>query len=195
MRRQQFANTFVIMLFALGIVTLSAIVMGRWHPWQAEPRPQARHTPKAAMPRPQPAKPAASLAPQVPATVVAPVAVAPRPAPKPAPPADEPRRKPTASEKAAAASSEIARRAAPPAPPPTPSQPEAPPRSAFDYPGAGAAKRVLVSIKCLDGLAYEGEMHGRQYFSARCENGNRRSVSCAGAGCKIEYAPPPSHVP
>jgi len=65
--------------------------------------------------------------------------------------------------------------------------------AATSYSSAAPAKRVLVSIKCLDQFAFEGQAGARQYFSAMCESGFRRQVSCVGAGCRIEYARPPPH--
>jgi len=53
---------------------------------------------------------------------------------------------------------------------------------------------MLFSIKCFDDLEYEGEADGRQYYSGLCKGGNRKEVSCVGAGCKVEYARPPSHL-
>jgi hypothetical protein len=54
---------------------------------------------------------------------------------------------------------------------------------------------MLFSIKCFDDLAYDKSARGREYFSGLCKDGHRMKVSCAGAGCRVEYAPPPSHVP
>jgi hypothetical protein len=54
---------------------------------------------------------------------------------------------------------------------------------------------MLFSIKCFDDLAYEKSARGREYFSGLCKDGHRMEVSCAGAGCRVEYGPPPSHVP
>jgi len=68
-------------------------------------------------------------------------------------------------------------------------------RRALEYPNALAANRLLYSIKCFDQLAYEGESRGRQLYSALCKSGARKQVSCNGASCRIEYAPPPSHLP
>jgi hypothetical protein len=62
-------------------------------------------------------------------------------------------------------------------------------------PSGGAAKQVLNSIKCYDQFAFDYQKGARRYFSAQCLGGNRMQVSCIGAGCKIEYAPPPSRVP
>jgi hypothetical protein len=67
--------------------------------------------------------------------------------------------------------------------------------SAYERPSGAAAKHMLNSIKCFDAFAYDYGRGGRQYFSALCKGGNRKQVSCAGAGCKIEYAPAPSHLP
>ena len=54
---------------------------------------------------------------------------------------------------------------------------------------------MLNSIKCFDQFEFDFRAGGRQFFSALCKGGNRMQVSCAGAGCKIVYAPPPSHYP
>jgi outer membrane biosynthesis protein TonB len=193
MRRQQFANTFVIMLFAVGIVALSALAVGRWHPWWQPPRPVAHPAPEA-KPVPKRARVVAPVqAPVVPATVAVPIAVEPKARPTPAskPPAEPTTAKKPAPKKTAPAP--VVRET--PLPPLEEAVPSVPARSVFEFPGAAAAKRVLVSIKCFDQFEHEGAWRGRQHFSARCENSNRRSVSCLGGDCKIEYAPPPSHLP
>ena len=66
---------------------------------------------------------------------------------------------------------------------------------AMDRRSGPPAKRMLNSIKCFDEFAFDRQSGGRQYFSALCKGGNRMQVSCAGAGCKIEYAPAPRHFP
>ena len=65
----------------------------------------------------------------------------------------------------------------------------------MDRPSGPAAKQMLNSIKCFDQFEFDFRADGRQVFSALCKGGNRMQVSCAGAGCKIVYAAPPSHVP
>lgn len=193
MRRRQFANTFVILLFALGIVALSAFLLERLHKVHGE-QPVIPLPPEVEAVLPPRPSPAASIAAPAPASTVAPPAALalrltaekPRPV-APVPPEAKPVKPP--------------RTPPPPSLPPDPAMPtvklapDAPAESAaFDNPSAGAAKRMLVSIKCVEQLNYEGARNGRRYFSGLCENGQRREVSCTGAGCKIEYARPPSHV-
>jgi hypothetical protein len=197
MRRQQFANTLAIMVFALGMVVLATWLVDRGRLLHRPAPPAVRHAPKPATPRPRPA------ATVPPAIVATPASVSPSMAPTPKPGTSKP-----AAERSRAAepSAPPARRAeamqrAPAEAAPPMQQVQAAPaaspatRSPYEMPGANGATRVLVGIKCADDFRYEGEARGRHYFSARCESGSRRSVSCVGGGCKIEYAPPPSHLP
>jgi hypothetical protein len=184
MRRQQVANSLLVLLFAGAIVAAAVFLLARSDVWRRPARAPRIAAPAAPVRLPPPvAAVATSASVAVPLSTNAPsVAQVPHPKPK----------KPTP----VAATSKARERASPPpifaTPPPPPAPTE---RSAYDYPSAGAAKRMLVSIKCLDQLAYEGKADGREFFSAICANGHRRQVSCAGAGCRIEYARPPSHLP
>jgi hypothetical protein len=198
MRRQQFANTLAIMVFALGIVVFATWLVERGRLWHRPAPPQARHEPKPMAARPRPAV----TAPPAPVEAPASVAQATAPGQEPAvsqPVTDKARPQerevrprpivePMQAAPAPASAAEIPQAQVQPAPGPAA-------RSPYDMPGANGATRVLVGIKCTDDFRYEGEARGRQYFSARCESGSRRSVSCVGGGCKIEYAPPPSHLP
>jgi hypothetical protein len=197
MWRQQFANTLAIMVFALAIVALAAFFVQRGRLFHRPAPPVVRHAPKPTAARPRPAAIAPPTSVVMPTSVVTPASVAQAvpPVPKqsaPAPAAQKPRAyQPQAS---LSRSAEQVR----PAPEPaatTPVQQSAPAQSPYEMPGANGATRVLVGIKCVDDFRYEGLAGGRHYFSARCQSGSRRSVSCVGGGCKIEYAPPPSHVP
>jgi hypothetical protein len=196
MRRQQFANTLLVALFALVIIACSVVLARRWHQWPYGAHPA--RSPGAAV-RPASAAHVTALAPVVPATPssvavalpparVAQVVKPPKPksttAPKPTPPATKP------VERQLSPTAQAAPVSPPPAAAPTPA-----PASTYDIAGSSSAARVLVGIKCTDDLRYEGILHGRRVFSARCESGDRRSVSCLGGGCSIQYEPPPSHVP
>jgi hypothetical protein len=188
MRRQQVANSMLILFVAGGFVAVAVAVA--WFLWADSERPPARPlevvapTPRIAPSAPAPV-PAASVS--IPVVPVVPVVAKKRaeasvPAPTVAPmrkaesPAPEPRRATQRSPAPVA-----------PAPPPFVNRP------ALEFPGALAANRLLYSIKCFDQLAYEGEARGRHYYSALCKSGARKEVSCAGASCRIEYAPAPSH--
>jgi len=197
MRRQQFANTLAIMVFALGIVVLATWLVQRGRLLQRPaPPPEAQHEPKPMAARPRPAVTAPPATVEAPASVAQAMAPAQKPAvstpEKPRPQAPEVRPphivKPMQAAPAPAAAAAVPDAQVQPAAAPTAHSP-------YDFPGANGATRVLVGIKCTDDFRYEGEARGRQYFSARCESGSRRSVSCVGGGCKIEYAPPPSHLP
>ena len=190
MRRQQFANSVLIFALAAVVILGAGYFIVRSVDWgHVEPAKE----PKPVRPAPVRAKPVAPVAPAAPATVAIPVAVAPAPVTKPVTkPAEQSKPKPRLD---ADAPPRIA--PAPSVPPPPPAAPEvsAPPTpSALERPSAAAAKRMLFSIKCFDSLAYEGSARGREYFSGLCKDGHRMEVSCAGAGCKVEYAPPPSHL-
>jgi hypothetical protein len=187
-RRQQFANTLAIGGFALGLLAIAALLFVWSNARRPTDRPQVAAPPVAAAPTPPVAK--APVA--TPAATASIAHAAPSPAPRPvAPPAVAP--KPRTSEG----------EPLPPAPrirlsPPEPATAAAVPVvaiPAIDRPSGAPAKRMLNSIKCFDEFAFEGQAGGRQYFSARCKGGNRMQVSCAGAGCKIEYAPAPKHYP
>lgn len=194
LRRHEVANTLAILAFSLGIVALAVIFAMRsplWHrsPPRVLPAAVAPDPPRAAAVAP------AEVAVQVPAPQPLPTRAPAAPLEKPRPEASSPRTPDAASTSARVVAS-------PPGPAPSPAVPEAThdvaaakaDASAMDRPSGPAAKRMLNSIKCFDAFAYEGEAGGRQVFSALCKGGNRMEVSCAGAGCKIEYAPAPSHL-
>jgi hypothetical protein len=187
MRRQQVANSLLILFVAAGFVAVAAAVA--WFLWTDSTPPPA--------PPPEVVAPAPRLAPSVPAPVaaasvsvpVAPVVIekdpevsVPAPTVAPMRKAESPPPEPT--------------RVAPPSPAPVaPAPPPLAGRPALEYPNALAANRLLYSIKCFDQLAYEGEARGRHYYSALCKSGARKEVSCNGASCRIEYAPAPDHLP
>jgi hypothetical protein len=192
MRRQQAANSALILavaVAAIGVGAFFAFSAVDWH--RPAPPPKTKQAHVVAAPR----KPVPAIAAPAPvASSAAPVAALPQPnaaPPTPPPPPKDPRLEPAPMQRnidyappPIRPASEAARNA-----------PVATGDSALGYPSADAAKHMLFSIKCFDELAYEGERGGRQHFSGLCLGGNRMEVSCAGAGCRVEYAPPPSHVP
>jgi hypothetical protein len=192
LRWHEVANSLVILLFALAIVAVAAFVVTRSDAWHRHRRAAASEpavvtAPAPAKPVPRVTAPAAATPPRVAETAT----VAKPPPPKPAPPkasAVEPKQP-----KSATTPPEPRIRLAPPEP--TVATEEPAELSAMDRPSGPAAKQMLNSIKCFDEFEFDFRARGRQYFSALCKGGNRKQVSCAGAGCKIEYARPPSHVP
>jgi hypothetical protein len=183
MRRQQVANSLLILVLAAGFVAIAAIAY--W--WS-----KARTSPSA----PAVQAKASVVAPAPPATprpaAVAVPAAPPVRSPKPTPPVPKPTLAPMRPAAAQLAPSSVEERSEVPE---GQLQPPANERPALEYPNALAANRLLYSIKCFDGLAYEGESRGRHRYSALCKSGARKQVSCKGASCRIEYAPPPSHLP
>ena len=188
MRRQQFVNSVLVFIVAAAVIAGAGYFIFNKVDWQRptpakvqpkEPVPPARHV----------APPVAAPAPS--ATIAARSATAPATAEPIAKPVAAPKPRPVEPEPAPSSRFEA------PAPPvtPVPVEPEATATSPLDQPSAAAAKRMLFSIKCFDDLAFERNSHGRHYFSGLCKDGHRKEVSCAGAGCRVEYAPPPSHVP
>ena len=191
MRVQQFANTLAILGVAAGFVAVAAFFFVNSSTWfPRKPRP---HPPEVVA-EPAPSTPVAQIAAPVEVapllSIATPVAAEPKPVPVSKEQPGAPKRRTSEGE---------------PLPPPVVLAPvpepavvpeTAPAEPAADTrPGASAAKSMLTSIKCYREFAYEGQFGGRQRFSALCVGGNRRQVSCLGAGCKIEYAPAPSHVP
>jgi len=191
MRRQQVANSLLILVLACAVIAAAAYYFFQHVEWtHPAPARQSAHGESA----PVPVVPRATIAsPAAPATVAAPLAIEQDIPPKPA-------HEPAAKRETAAKPTPPPRQPAPlvrAAPPPAPATSPAPARPApgvLDQPSAAAAKRMLFSIKCFDDLAYEGSARGRHYFSGLCKDGHRKEVSCAGAGCKVEYARPPSHL-
>jgi hypothetical protein len=183
-RRSEIFNTLAILFFAVGIPTLAVFLFARWNARHPQARSESGPSKIVAVP----ATPTPIAQVKAPAEVVV-------PAPAKTPASVEPR--PSLPSQGAAASKPRKSEAttAPPAPEVRPRPPEptvvsevAPAElSAMEYPSAPAAKRVLVSIKCFDQFAFERKSKGRQYFSALCMSGERRQVSCQGAGCRIEY--------
>jgi len=186
MRRQQFVNSVLVFIVAAAVIAAAGYFIVNAVDWQ-RPTP-AKVQPKEPVP---PAKPVATPAaePAPPATIAAPIASG-ATAPPIAKPVAAPKPRPVEPEPAPSP------RFDPPTPPatPAPAEPTTTVTSPLDQPSATAAKRMLFSIKCFDDLAFERNSHGRHYFSGLCKDGHRMEVSCAGAGCKVEYAPPPSHV-
>jgi hypothetical protein len=191
MRWQQFANTLAIFVVAAGFVAVAAFFFvnsGTWFPRKPK-RPPAE-----VVVEPAPSAPVAPMQTPIevapPVSASTPVAVEPKPLPTPQEHPSAPKRRTSEGE---------------PLPPPVVLAPAPEPKIAAEVapaepaadtrPGASAAKHMLTSIKCYREFAYEGQFGGRQRFSALCVGGNRRQVSCLGAGCKIEYAPAPSHLP
>ena len=206
---QQFVNTMALLAFVAAIVSVSAFFVLRSGAWQAKPAPEVpvtRRVPAAAAPvARRPAAPAApSPVASAPAAVPAPAAVVPTPkpaSPRAASPVAAAPYKLEAEAPMQAASTQAAprARAAIRYMPSEASTEPAPARlgaaqSLAKFNGGPGAKRMLNSIMCFDDFSFDYAAGGREYFSALCKGGNRKQVSCAGSGCKIEYAPPPSHV-
>ena len=185
LRWHEMANTLAIVILLLGIVTVAAVLFARSN--ALHPKVSPARAPQKIVVAPPPLAKAVPAAvptqPSAPASVSTIAFVDPRPKLPPQPEEVVPKPKKAASESRASAR-ELA-----------PSRPEpavvaevrtlAP--DAIDRPSGPAAKRVLVSIKCFEQFAFERQAKGRQYFSALCENGFRREVSCQGAGCRIDY--------
>lgn len=190
LRRQQTANTLAILVLVGGIVALAAFLIARSDAWHRPAPPAAG--PAQVVVAPTPSTPPAPA--QAPTDVAASVPVGPPafvdPRPKlPSQPAKI--AKPRESERARRPlAPEIRTR---PTGPTVVAEAAAPAGSALGYASASAAKHLLVSIKCVEQFAFERQAKGRQYFSAVCESGFRRQVSCMGAGCRIEYDRPAPH--
>jgi hypothetical protein len=192
LRLHEVANFLVVLFFAGAVVALAAFVVIRSGALHRHSR-SVENAPTIVA-APAPAKSSA------PAKAPA-VATAPTPVSTSVPAEPTPKRAaPKVIEKKPA---KVATVAAPPPPqirygPPEPTNADqvatAEP-APMERPGGGAAKQMLNSIKCYDNFAFDREAAGRRYFSALCKGGNRMQVSCFGAGCKIVYGPPPSHVP
>ena len=198
LRRSQIANSLVILLIAAGILFAAAFLILRMGAWHFQPRPSSDPLKIVAAPAPVASVSHAKAVPAATALAVT-----------PAPPVVEPKAEASSARALAPKSMEVEVPASPPLPTvfPEPREPPEPPEppdaggaataepAPIALPSGGAAKQMLNSIKCYDRFAFDYQKRARRYFSAQCLGGNRMQVSCIGAGCKIEYAPPPSHVP
>jgi hypothetical protein len=192
MRRQQVANSLLIFALACAVIAAAGYYIFQFVEWPRPAPPRQRpHAENARVP----VAPRATIeTPAAPATVPAPLGVEPEIA---STQVKKPEAKREASTVPLRPPAQPKRTAPMPLPPPAPvisPEPSRPSANALDQPSAAAAKRMLFSIKCFDDLAFEGSARGRHYFSGLCKDGHRKEVSCAGAGCKVEYARPPSHL-
>jgi hypothetical protein len=199
MRRQQAANSLLILALVGGAIALAALFIATRVDWRRPAPLRAPATETASAPVPRPAAPAKALpaSPAVPAPVaVIPAAPGPVQKPQPAQPLYRLEAEAQLQQSQSSSSPE-----APARPRRTPPASGGEPQrlgtaaSLADYAGGPGAKRMLNTIKCFDEFSFDYERGGRQYFSALCKGGNRMQVSCIGSGCRIEYAPAPSHLP
>ena len=190
LRRSQSANTLTILFFVFALIGVAGYFIVTSDLWQRTEPVEAELVEDAPRPAPAITSEPAPAEVAVSATTNVPV-IAEITSPKPAMRPDAPTPRTSEGERPAP---KPAIRYSPPEPSvATEAAPADPAASASA--SADPAKRMLVSIKCFDDFAFERQVGIRKYYSARCASGLRRQVSCVGAGCKIEYAPAPSHVP